>query len=104
VQHIELKKWSQYNCEGFEAKCFDEKNKYLDDNWKISNIESLVFLVLCSFQNCKFLEKWHAPKFLVRPKKGPTMLKSGNSWNLVSLLASNTKGGDRGMLKVSGLD
>ncbi len=40
--------------------------------------------------------KWHTPKFLVRPKKGPTMLKSESSWNLVSLPASNTKGGVRG--------
>jgi hypothetical protein len=44
------------------------------------------------------------PKFLVRPKKGPTMLKIGNSWNLVPLLASSTKGGERGMLKAPGLD
>ncbi len=32
------------------------------------------------------------------------MLKSGSSWNLVSLLASNTKGGERGVLKAPGLD
>jgi hypothetical protein len=38
---------------------------------------------------------WRAPKFLVRPKKGPTMLKSGSSWNLVLLPASSTKGGVR---------
>jgi hypothetical protein len=44
------------------------------------------------------------PKFLIRPKMGPTMLKSGSSWNLVSLPASNTKGGERGMLKAPGLD
>jgi hypothetical protein len=47
---------------------------------------------------------WCAPKFLVRPKKGPTMLKSGNSWNLVPLPASSTKGGERGVLKAPGLD
>jgi hypothetical protein len=46
----------------------------------------------------------HTPKFLVRPKKGPIMLKSGNSWNLVSLPASNTKGGERAVLKAPGLD
>jgi hypothetical protein len=48
--------------------------------------------------------EWRAPKFLVRPKKGPTMLESGSNWNLVPLPASSTKGGERGMLKASGLD
>ncbi len=48
--------------------------------------------------------EWCAPKFLVRPKEGPTMLKSGNSWNLVPLPASNTKRGERGVLKAPGLD
>jgi len=47
---------------------------------------------------------WRAPKFLVRPKKGPTMLKSGNSWNLVLLPSSSTKGGERGVLKAPRLD
>jgi hypothetical protein len=37
--------------------------------------------------------KWRAPKFLVRPKKSPTMLRSESSWNLVSLPASNTEKG-----------
>jgi hypothetical protein len=37
---------------------------------------------------------WCAPKFLVRPKKSPTMLKSGSSWNLMPLSTSNTKGGE----------
>jgi hypothetical protein len=32
------------------------------------------------------------------------MLKSGSSWNLVSLPTSNTKGGERGVLKAPGLD
>ncbi len=32
------------------------------------------------------------------------MLKSGSSWNLVSLLASSIKRGERGMLKALGLD
>jgi hypothetical protein len=45
---------------------------------------------------------WRVPKFLVRPKKGPTMLKSGNSWNLVPLPASSTKGGEKGVLKAPG--
>jgi hypothetical protein len=40
--------------------------------------------------------KWRAPKFFVRPKKGPTMLKSRSSWNLVPLLASSAKGGGGG--------
>jgi hypothetical protein len=44
------------------------------------------------------------PKFLVTPKKGPTMLKSGSNRNLVQLPASSTKGGERGMLKAPGLD
>ncbi len=48
--------------------------------------------------------RWRAPKFFVKPKKGPTMLKNGSSWNLVSLPASNTKGGERDVLKASGLD
>jgi hypothetical protein len=47
---------------------------------------------------------WHTPKFLVRPKVGPTMLKSGSDWNLMPLLASSIKGGERGMLKALGLD
>jgi hypothetical protein len=44
------------------------------------------------------------PKFLVKPKKGPTMLKNGSSWNLVPLPASNTKGDERGVLKAPRLD
>ncbi len=32
------------------------------------------------------------------------MLKSGNSWNLVPLPASNNKGGEKGMLKAPRLD
>jgi hypothetical protein len=47
---------------------------------------------------------WHAPKLFVKPKKGPTMLKSESSWNLVLLPASTTKGGERGVLKAPGLD
>ncbi len=37
-------------------------------------------------------------------QKGPTMSKSGSSWNLVMLLAFSTKGGERGVLKAPGLD
>jgi hypothetical protein len=44
---------------------------------------------------------WCAPKFLVRPKKGPTMLKSGSSWNLAPLPASSTKGGWEGRAESS---
>jgi hypothetical protein len=47
---------------------------------------------------------WHAPKFLVRPEMGPTMLKSKSSWNLVLLLISSTKGGWEGLMKALGLD
>jgi hypothetical protein len=47
---------------------------------------------------------WHAIKFFVKPKKGSTMLKNRNSWNLVPLPASSTKGGERGVLKAPGLD
>jgi len=47
---------------------------------------------------------WRALKFLVRPKKGPTTLKSGSNWNLMSFPASSIKTGERGMLKVLGLD
>jgi len=46
---------------------------------------------------------WRTPKFLVRPKKGPTMLKSGNSWNLVSFPASSTKGGWEGRVEGFGI-
>ncbi len=46
---------------------------------------------------------WRAPKFLVRPKKGPTMLKSGNSWNLVPLPTSSTKRGWEGHVESSGI-
>jgi hypothetical protein len=31
------------------------------------------------------------------------MLKSGNSWNLVLLPTSNTKGGEKGVLKALGI-
>jgi hypothetical protein len=44
-----------------------------------------------------------APKFLVRPKEGPTMSNCGSRWNLVPLLASSTKWGERGVLKAPGL-
>jgi hypothetical protein len=44
------------------------------------------------------------PSSLLDPKKGPTMLKSGSSWNLVPLPGSSTKGGERGMLKAPRLD
>jgi hypothetical protein len=42
-------------------------------------------------------------KFLVRSKRGPIMLKSGSSWNLVSLSASSTKGGWEGHAESSGI-
>ncbi len=60
-----------------------------------------------SFDAVSFVDansSWRASKFLVRPKKGPTMLKSESSWNLVLLLASSIKMGERGVLKAPGLD
>jgi hypothetical protein len=47
--------------------------------------------------------EWRTPKFLVKPKKGPTILKSGSSWNLVPLLTSNTKGGWKGCAESFGI-
>jgi len=44
------------------------------------------------------------PQVPCQTQKSPTMLKSKSSWNLVPLLASNTKGGEKGMLKASGLN
>ncbi len=46
---------------------------------------------------------WHS-QVLGWAQRGPTMLKSGSSWNLVPLPASNTRGGKRGVLKSLGLD
>jgi len=50
-----------------------------------------------------YVHVWRTPKFLVRPKKGPTMSKSGSSWNLVSFLVSNTKEGWEGHAESSGI-
>ncbi len=63
-------------------------------------------LTFCKNLLCIFyqVDLWRTPKFLIRPKKGPTMLKSESSWNLVPLLASSIKGGERGVLKALGLD
>jgi hypothetical protein len=44
---------------------------------------------------------WRTPKFLDRPKKGPTTLKSESSWNLVPLPTSSTKGGWEGRVESS---
>jgi hypothetical protein len=44
------------------------------------------------------------PSSLLDLKKGPIMLKSESSWNLMPFLTSNTKGGERGVLKAPGLD
>jgi hypothetical protein len=35
-----------------------KKNGDLNEKWKIVTIESLVFLILGNFQNCKFLKTW----------------------------------------------
>ncbi len=51
----------------------------------------------------ELIENDAPPSSLLDPKEGPTMLKCGNSWNLVLLPTSNTKGGERGMLKSSGI-
>jgi hypothetical protein len=80
--------------------------------WKPIILCVELWLKWCLKQSCSPRQKlfndiwhaWRAPKFLGRPKKGPTMLKSGSSWNLVPLPASSTKGGERGMLKAPGLD
>ncbi len=47
--------------------------------------------------------RWRAPKFLVRPKKGPIMLKSGSSWNLMPLQTPSTKGGWEGRAESFGI-
>jgi hypothetical protein len=51
------------------------------------------FRVVCTKFVGQMLIDWRAPKFLVRPKMGPSMSKSGSSWNLVPLPTSSTKGG-----------
>jgi hypothetical protein len=69
-----------------------------------SKVQSSMWLIIIIDEFCK-ISNWRAPKFLVRPKKGPTVLKSGSSWNLVPLPASSTKGGgEKGVLKTPGLD
>ncbi len=50
------------------------------------------------------MELMTRPQVLCQIQKSPTMLKSGNSWNLVPLPASSTKGGEKDMLKAPGLD
>ncbi len=44
------------------------------------------------------------PNSLLDSKKSNYVNKSGSNWNLVPLLASSTKGGDKGVLKAPGLD
>ncbi len=44
------------------------------------------------------------PSSLLDPLEGPTMWKCESSWNLVPFPTSSTKGGERGVLKVPGLD
>jgi hypothetical protein len=53
------------------------------------------WLAMCSCKDCNGCF-WRAPKFLVRPKKGSTMLKNRSSWNLVPLPASSTRRGQEG--------
>jgi len=48
---------------------------------------------------------FEVPKIHMDTNAPPSsLLKSGNSWNLVSLLVFSIKGGERGMLKASGLN
>ncbi len=44
---------------------------------------------------------WHAPKFLIRPKEGPTVSIYGRRRDLVPLPASSTQGGERGCAESS---
>jgi hypothetical protein len=44
------------------------------------------------------------PSSLLNSKESNYVNKSKNSWNLVMLPASSTKGGERGVLKAPGLD
>ncbi len=44
------------------------------------------------------------PSSLIDPLEGLTMWKYGKNWNLEPLPTSSTKGGERGVLEVSGLD
>ncbi len=44
------------------------------------------------------------PSSLVDPLEGLTMWKCERSWNLELLPTSSTKGGERGVLEVPGLD
>jgi hypothetical protein len=56
-------------------------------------------LILRSFE-----AHWRAPKFLVELKRVQLCQIAEVVWNLVPLPASSTKGGERGVLKVPGLD
>jgi hypothetical protein len=44
------------------------------------------------------------PSSLLNPLEGPSMWKCRRSWNLGPLPTSSTKGAERGVLEVSGLD
>jgi hypothetical protein len=44
------------------------------------------------------------PSSLADPLEGLTMWKCGRSWNLKLFPTSSTKGGERGVLEVPGLD
>jgi hypothetical protein len=60
-------------------------------------------LLCCTHIRMAFCPGWRTPKFLVRPKRAPTMLKNGSSRNLVPLPTSSTKGGWKGRAKSSGI-
>ncbi len=61
-------------------------------------------------KNSNNTRPWWRTKFdallssLLDPLEGLSMLKCGRSWNLGPLPTSNTKGGERDVLKVLGLD
>ncbi len=112
--------WIWKSLQKFAFLCFTKK-KFHYNYKKIScsmemksnnKIKSIVYQKQnLWFSTTKYLQlfllpktTWRALKFLVRPKKGPTTLKSESNWNLVSFPASSIKTGERGMLKVLGLD
>jgi hypothetical protein len=45
---------------------------------------------------------WRAPKFLVEPTWGSNYVECEKGWNLEPLPTSSIRGGERGMLEVSG--
>ncbi len=50
----------------------------MDEKWKISTIESLYFLILHKFQNCKFLEIWGSSCAPIRIKKSVVVRRNAH--------------------------